>query len=364
MSKNKGKTVVVAMSGGVDSSVAAYLLLQQGYKLIGTTMKTWGYDDIPEKDSGCCSLETIYNARNVADALDFPHYTLDFTLKFNDVVITNFIDEYLKGRTPNPCVLCNKAIKWGELQKKAESFGADYIATGHYAKINFENDRYFISKANDAAKDQSYALWQLSQESLSKTIFPIGNYNKPEIRKIAKELGLKPADTPDSQEICFVPEDNYSELLKLRLPHLQEQVADGDIIYKDSVIGKHKGYPFYTIGQRRGLNISLGKAVYVSRIDPDKNVIYVDDEDKLYNTEFTVDNINLMKKNKLERSLKVSAKIRYKDTPSPAFIEQISHDEISVTFEQSKKSITPGQSAVFYDGDDLIGGGIINKIIK
>jgi tRNA-specific 2-thiouridylase len=327
-------------------------------------MKTWGFDDIPEKDSGCCSLETIYNARNVAGALGFPHYTLDFTGKFNEIVISNFIDEYLHGRTPNPCVLCNKAIKWGELLKKAESFGADYIATGHYAKVNFENGRYFISKADDSAKDQSYALWQLSQDSLSRTLFPLGSYVKPEIRRIAGELGLKSADTPDSQEICFVPEDNYSELLTLRLPHLKEQVVNGDIIYKDNIVGKHKGYPFYTIGQRRGLNIALGKAVYVSKIDPDKNIIYVDDEDKLYNSEFEAESINLMKLSAIEGKLSVNAKIRYKDTPSPALIEQISPGTILVKFEQPKKSITPGQSAVFYDGEDVIGGGIISKIIR
>ena len=206
MNSNINKTVVVAMSGGVDSSVAAALLKEQGYNLIGITMKTWGFDDFPEKDSGCCSLETIYSAKNVAHNLGFPHYTLDFTEKFNDIVISNFISEYLKGNTPNPCVLCNKAIKWGALLEKAESLGADYIATGHYAKVNYNEiyKRFIISAANDNQKDQSYALWRVSQYALSKTLFPLSNYTKSEIRNIAREMGLKPADTPDSQEISFI----------------------------------------------------------------------------------------------------------------------------------------------------------------
>jgi len=354
------------MSGGVDSSVAAYLLQKEGCKLIGITMKTWGYDEIPERDSGCCSLETIYNARNVANALGFPHYTIDFTDKFNEIVISNFVDEYLLGHTPNPCVLCNKSIKWGELLKKAESLGADYIATGHYAKILFNENtgRYNISAANDKLKDQSYALWQLSQYALSKTIFPLSNYTKPEIREIAHKLGLKSADTPDSQEICFVPDDDYRELLKIRLPELNAKISDGDIIYNEKVIGKHKGYPFYTIGQRRGLNISLGKPVYVSKIDAGNNIVYVDDEDKLYNTTFSVKDINLMTFDKLEGRMNALVKIRYKDTPSEAVIEQISDENILVKFEQPKKSITPGQSAVFYNEFGLIGGGIIDEIIK
>lgn len=360
------KTVVVAMSGGVDSSVAAYLLQKEGYDLIGITMKTWGYDNIPERDSGCCSLETIYNARNVANNLGIPHYTMDFTDKFNEIVITNFIDEYLKGRTPNPCVLCNKSIKWGELLNKASDLGADYIATGHYANIllNDKTERYFISLAIDTNKDQSYALWQLSQYALSKTIFPLGNYTKPEIRKIARELGLKPADTPDSQEICFVPDDDYRELLNIRMPELGNKLSGGDIIYKDKVIGKHKGFPFYTIGQRRGLNIALGKPVYVSKIDAQNNIIFVDDEDKLYNTIFTVKDINLMPYENLPGSMNTKVKIRYKDTPAEAVIEQLNETEIKVSFQNPKKSITPGQSAVFYDNKGLIGGGIIDKIIQ
>ncbi|MCY7360845.1 MAG: tRNA 2-thiouridine(34) synthase MnmA [Ignavibacteria bacterium] len=368
MNSNINKTVVVAMSGGVDSSVCAALLKDEGYNLIGITMKTWGYDDIPEKDSGCCSLETIYSAKNVAHNLDFNHYTLDFTEKFNEIVIENFISEYLKGNTPNPCVLCNKSIKWGALLEKAESLGADYIATGHYAKVNFneKTGRYFISAAEDKLKDQSYALWRVSQYALSKTIFPLGNYTKPEIRELAKKMNLKSADTPDSQEICFVPNDNYRELIQLRLPDFNNKINGGDVIYHDEKIGTHKGYPYYTIGQRKGLNVAVGKKIYVTEIDAENNRVVFDDEEKLYHTKFSTKEINLMmieKLDKLDEPVKAKVKIRYNGKGYDAELEQTSEDEIIVTFDSPQKAITPGQSAVFYSGDDVIGGGIIDKVI-
>ncbi len=358
---NKNKTVVVAMSGGVDSSVAAALLKDEGYNLIGITMKTWGYDDIPEKDSGCCSLETIYSARNVAQNLGFNHYTLDFTEKFNEVVISNFISEYLKGNTPNPCVLCNKSIKWGALLEKAESLGADYIATGHYAKVNqnVNSKRFFVSVAEDRKKDQSYALWRVSQYALGKTLFPLGKYDKTEIRKLAREMGLKPADTPDSQEICFVPNDNYRDLIELRNPGLNEKLSGGDLVFNEKKIGEHKGYPYYTIGQRKGLNVAIGKRLYVSKIDADNNVVFVDEEQSLYHSEFYTKDINLMLTNKIHKPVKANVKIRYNDAGHDAVIEQTGEDQIKVVFDSPQKSITPGQSAVFYDGDDVIGGGII-----
>lgn len=364
MNSNINKTVVVAMSGGVDSSVAAALLKEQGYNLIGITMKTWGFDDFPEKDSGCCSLETIYSAKNVAHNLGFPHYTLDFTEKFNDIVISNFISEYLKGNTPNPCVLCNKAIKWGALLEKAESLGADYIATGHYAKVNYNEifKRFIVSAANDNQKDQSYALWRVSQYALSKTLFPLSNYTKSEIRNIAREMGLKPADTPDSQEICFVPNDDYRELIQIRLPELSEKLSGGDILYHDKKIGTHKGYPYYTIGQRRGLNVAIGKKIYVSGTDPEKNIVTVDDESGLFHSGFTANEINLMMFDKIESPVKAKVKIRYNDKGSEALIEQTGEDLVKVTFDTPQKAITPGQSAVFYSGNDLIGGGIIDKV--
>jgi tRNA-specific 2-thiouridylase len=366
LQKNKKITVVVAMSGGVDSSVAAALLKEKGYNLIGVTMKTWGYDNIPEKDSGCCSLESIYNARNVAHDLDINHYAMDFTSKFNETVINNFVDEYIKGRTPNPCVLCNRTIKWGELLEKAISLGADYVATGHYAKINQDKEtgRYYISSADDKSKDQSYALWMLTQDALSKTIFPLGNHKKTEVRKIAQKFNLKTADVPDSQEICFVPNNDYRELLKIRLPEFNEKFTGGDIIYHDRRIGSHTGYINYTIGQRRGLNISAGKPLYVSKIDAANNLIYVEDEEKLYNTEFTANSVNLMKYERLPSEIKAIVKIRYKDPGEEAIITQINDDAVNVRFITPKKAITPGQSAVFYEGNDLIGGGIIDTVLR
>ncbi|MDQ3020057.1 MAG: tRNA 2-thiouridine(34) synthase MnmA [Bacteroidota bacterium] len=362
----KNKTVVVAMSGGVDSSVAAALLKEQGYNLIGITMKTWGYDNIPEKDSGCCSLETIYSARNVAQNLGFHHYTLDFTEKFNEIVIDNFISEYMKGNTPNPCVLCNKSIKWGALLEKAESLGADFIATGHYAKVKFDeySKHYFVSAAKDKNKDQSYALWRVSQYALSKTIFPLGGFTKTEIRKIANELSLKPANTPDSQEICFVPNDNYRDLLEIRNPGLKERLMDGDLIFKDKKIGTHKGYPYYTIGQRRGLNVAVGMPLYVSKVDAENNVVYVDEENNLYESEFMTKEINIMMAEKIDIPRKVKVKIRYNDPGNEAVIEQTDGEHIKVKFDSPQKAITPGQSAVFYVGDDILGGGIIEAVKK
>lgn len=366
MKSNINKTVVVAMSGGVDSSVCAALLQKEDYELIGITMKTWGFDDFPEKDSGCCSLETIYSAKNVAHNLGFSHYTLDFTEKFNEIVINNFISEYLKGNTPNPCVLCNKSIKWGALLEKAESLGADYIATGHYAKVNFnpETKRFFVSMAEDKLKDQSYALWRVSQYALSKTIFPLGNFTKPEIRELAKEMGLKSAEIPDSQEICFVPNDDYRELIQIRLPELSKELSGGDLLYKDEKIGTHKGYPYYTIGQRKGLNVSIGKKIYVSRIDPEKNRVIMDDESELYNTKFSVKEINLMMFDEIKSPLNLNVKIRYNGKGYKAVIEQTGEDTIIVTFDKAQKAITPGQSAVFYIGEDVVGGGIIDKILE
>lgn len=357
---NNKPTVAVAMSGGVDSSVAAYLLKDQGYNLIGLTLKTWGYDKIPENDSGCCSLDTIYRAGNVADQLGIPHYTLDFTEKFNDIVINNFINEYLSGRTPNPCVLCNKAIKWGALLEKAESLGADYLATGHYAKmLKLDNGRYTVAFPKDRNKDQTYFLWSVSQYSLGKTFFPLGEYSKPEIREIAAKLNLKSASTPDSQEICFVPDNDYTKLIELRIPEIKEKLKDGDIIYKGEKIGKHKGYPYYTIGQRKGLQVALGKPVYVSKIDAENNTIVLDDEEGLYSDNFRISNINIHAVEKIDKPLNVIIKVRYKDPGTPAVIEQTSETEIVVKLSIPKKSITPGQSAVFYSDNYLLGGGII-----
>lgn len=366
VSKHKNNRVVVAMSGGVDSSVAAAMLKEQGYDLIGITMKTWGFDNIPEKDSGCCSLETIYSARNVAENLGFDHYTLDFTEKFNDVVIENFISEYLKGNTPNPCVLCNKSIKWGALLEKAESLGAGHIATGHYAKVrlNEANGRYNVAVSEDKNKDQSYALWRVSQKGLGMTLFPLGGFTKMKIREMAKKMGLKSADIPDSQEICFVPNNDYRELFEVRMPGFKEKIAGGEIIYDDKKIGTHKGYPFYTIGQRRGLNVSVGKKLYVSHIDAEGNRVFLDEEKGLYSKKFMAKEINLMTVERFDEPVRAKVKIRYNDAGSEALLSQVGEDSIEVVFDEPQKAVTPGQSSVFYIGDDVIGGGIIERIIQ
>ncbi|MCX7834370.1 MAG: tRNA 2-thiouridine(34) synthase MnmA [Ignavibacteria bacterium] len=354
------KTVLVAMSGGVDSSVAAYLMKKENYNVIGVTLKTWEFNDSKQKKSGCCSLETIHRAQYVADQLGINHFVLDFTEIFNKTVIKDFISEYLSGRTPNPCVKCNKYIKWGVLLEKAESLGADFLVTGHYAKIKkLSNGRYTISVSEDKQKDQSYFLWILSQIALSKSLFPIGNYTKNEIRQIAKEVGLKSADTPDSQEICFIPDNDYSNFL---LSKIENKNLEGDIIFRGKVIGKHKGYPFYTIGQRRGLNLSLGFPVYVKKIDAENNIIYVDEEKNILTKEFFVNQLNFLLVDKLVNSVDVIVKVRYKDSGTQAIIEQTEQDLIKVILKNPKKSVTPGQSAVFYVGEDILCGGIIKEI--
>ncbi|PLX03214.1 MAG: tRNA 2-thiouridine(34) synthase MnmA, partial [Marinilabiliales bacterium] len=254
--------VLVAMSGGIDSSITAMMLREQGYDLVGITMKTWDYHSsgVSTKETGCCSLDSIQDARNMAENMDFPHYMLDLREPFEKHIVSNFVDEYLKGRTPNPCVLCNTHIKWDALLEKADELECEYIATGHYARIRKEADRYIISRALDDTKDQSYVLWGLNQDCLSRTIMPLGDYRKEDIRKLAKERGFDNlAHKRESYEICFVPDDDYRKFLENKVPDLNARIGEGDFVLKDgTLVGKHRGYPFYTIGQRKGLNIALG----------------------------------------------------------------------------------------------------------
>ncbi|MGV3530189.1 MAG: tRNA 2-thiouridine(34) synthase MnmA [Flavisolibacter sp.] len=361
---SKGK-VLVAMSGGIDSTVTALMLHQQGYEVVGITMKTWDYSASggSKKETGCCNLDSFNDARMAAVQHGFPHYILDIRDEFGSFVVENFVDEYLAGRTPNPCVLCNTHIKWRALLKRADALGCDYIATGHYASIHrHDNDRFFVRKGVDETKDQSYVLWGLQQDLLSRTLLPLGGYRKTEIRQMAMDFGYPElAKKAESYEICFVPDNDYRGFLKRKVEGLEEKVAGGYFVDKDGkILGQHKGYPFYTIGQRKGLDIALGKPAYVTAIDPDTNTVVLGDEADLEKEDMRVAKINWIKYEGLAESREALTKIRYKDKGSLSVISPV-EDGVSVRFFEKAKGIAPGQSAVFYEGDDVIGGGIIQR---
>lgn len=362
MSKN-GR-VLVAMSGGVDSSVAAILLMEQGYEVIGLTMKTWDYETSgsSKKETGCCSLDSINDARNIAVDLGFHHNILDIREEFGDYVIDYFTDEYMIGRTPNPCVLCNTHIKWEALLKRADKLGCDFIATGHYANINEKSGRYFISKGKDLNKDQSYALWGISQKNLSRTIFPLGSLEKDEIKKIALDRGYDNlVKKSESYEICFVPDNDYRSFLKKRVSNIDKVIKKGDFITEDGqTVGIHQGYPFYTIGQRKGLGLALGYPIYVTNIDVEKNTVTVGTFDELKRNGMYVDKLNFMKYDKIDGRLDAYTKIRYNDSGNPSVIEKVG-DTMKVYFGAGVNAITPGQAAVFYEDNDVIGGGWIKS---
>jgi tRNA-uridine 2-sulfurtransferase len=357
----KGK-VLLCMSGGIDSSVAAMLLRDQGYELHGLTYRP--YDAIStacmEKQTGCCSVDAIFEAKSLAHELGFDHAVLDIRDEFNRTVISDFISEYLSGRTPNPCVVCNRVIKWGEVIKKADELGCGYIATGHYARIGQNNDRYYLIKGKDEAKDQTYFLWQLSQADLARTLFPLGNFVKDEVRKIALEKGYeKISKKRESQEICFIPDNDYRRFIKERVPNLDLKIGKGNFIDANGkILGQHYGYPFYTIGQRKGLEIALGRPMYVIRIDPNANTVTLGDRAELNKKELLVDQVNLMKYPEITGELEVTTKIRYNNAGTLSRISQFDN-KIKVEFYTETWAVTPGQSAVFYEGDDVVGGGII-----
>jgi tRNA-specific 2-thiouridylase len=352
------------MSGGVDSSVAAALLVKQGYDVIGITIKTYRYEDVggnTGSESTCCSLDGINDARKVASILGFPHYVLDFSERFGAEVIENFVEEYLHGRTPNPCVICNRKIKWEELIRKGRSLGADLIATGHYARVdrNPANGRSYISRGRDTEKDQSYALWALSQDSLARTVFPLADLTKSEVRKLGEEFGLPGMGKGESYEICFIPDNNYERFLKEQRPELASEVEGGEIVMDGETVGKHAGFPFYTIGQRRRIGVFRPEPLYVTSVDHTRNRIEIGTEEKLYSSYLVASDINMQKYSDAAVPLRVDARIRYKDRGGLATICRQTDGYMRVDFDEPRRAITPGQSVVFYEGGDLVGGGVI-----
>jgi tRNA-specific 2-thiouridylase len=351
------------MSGGIDSTVTAMLLHEQGYEVVGITMKTWDYATSggSKKETGCCSLDSINDARKVAVDMGFHHFIVDIREEFGDYVIDNFVDEYLAGRTPNPCVLCNTHIKWSALLKRADALDCEFIATGHYAIVNEHDGRKYITRAADQQKDQSYVLWGLSQECLHRTKFPLGSMTKPEVRKIAYDRGYAElSKKSESYEICFVPDNDYRSFLNRRVPGLQAQLAGGDFVDADgNVLGKHKGYPFYTIGQRKGLGMAFGQPMFVTEIRPHTNTVVLGVEDDLIRNRIRVSQVNRMKYASTPDGLEAVTKIRYRDSGAYSLLYDRG-DHVEVAFLANVKGVAPGQSAVFYEGDDIIGGGIIH----
>ncbi len=360
MSK-KGK-VLVAMSGGIDSTVAAVMLHEQGYEVVGITMKTWDYATAggSKKETGCCSLDSINDARQVAVDLGFNHFIVDIREEFGDFVINNFVDEYLAGRTPNPCVLCNTHIKWEALLKRADALDCEFIATGHYAQLNQLDQRYFVSKGLDENKDQSYVLWGISQACLSRTIFPMGQYTKPAIKQMARDMGyFAIANKAESYEICFVPDNDYRGFLRRKMPELDEKVKGGNFIDKNGkILGKHEGYPFYTIGQRKGLGMAFGKPMFVTAIYPENNTVELGEEPELNKSGMWVGKLNLQKYATINTEMDAVVKVRYKHDGEAAKVKMVD-DRLKVEFLTNVSAIAPGQSAVLYEGKDLVGGGII-----
>jgi len=365
---HKGK-VLVAMSGGIDSTVTALMLHKEGYEVVGITMKTWDYatSGTSGKETGCCNLDSFNDARAAAVEHGFPHFILDIRDEFGGAVIENFVDEYLAGRTPNPCVMCNTHIKWRALLKRADALKCDFIATGHYGNIvKAANGRYTIRKGSDGLKDQSYVLWGLDQELLSRTLMPLGVYKKTEIRQMAFDFGYPElSKKAESYEICFVPDNDYRGFLKRNVDGLEEKVAGGWFVDKSGKkLGQHKGYPFYTIGQRKGLDIALGKPAYVTAIDPDTNLVVLGDEDDLQQQTMLVSKMNMMKYAEINDGMRATIKIRYKDAGSEGTLYNEDNGLIRVVFDQPVKSIAPGQSAVFYEDDEVIAGGIIQRSVN
>lgn len=360
MDKQQRPKVVVGMSGGVDSSVAAYLLKEQGYEVIGMTMQIWQKDAPEDHDGGCCGLSAVDDARRVCQKLEIPHYVMNFRDDFKKDVIDYFVAEYQEGRTPNPCIACNRYVKWESMLQKALQIGADYIATGHYARIVKDEitGRYTLKQSKTLAKDQTYALYNLTQYQLAHTLMPLGDYTKEEIRAIAKEIGLAVATKPDSQEICFVPDKDYARYIE---ETTGKKALKGKFITKEgTVLGEHKGIIHYTIGQRKGLGIAYGKPLFVSKIDAKTNTVVLGDNEDIFTHTVYAKTLNFMPFESFEGKKSVLAKIRYSHLAAPCTIELVEEDLLKCVFEKAQRAITPGQALVIYNLDlEVIGGGTI-----
>jgi len=364
-------TIAVAMSGGVDSSTVAAILRAEGYNVIGLTMQLWnqrrlaGRPGMPESVQGrCCSLDDVYDARRVAEQIGIPYYVVNHEERFERDVVRPFVEEYLSGRTPIPCSLCNNHLKFDQLLIVARQIGADAVATGHYARLEFDDarERWLLKRPLDHAKDQTYFLFGLTQEQLSRTVFPLGEMTKPQVRELARQYRLALSEKPDSQEICFVPGGDYKNFLDAYLAERGDAPSDtaGELVTTNGeLIGEHAGIHNFTVGQRKGLGVATGSPLYVIQIKSDSRQVIVGNQEELYSRTLHARRVNLISVDELHQPMRVSVKIRHRHEPAPAMIEESGRDEVLVSFDQPQRAITPGQAAVFYDGDVVVGGGWI-----